>query len=109
VTALREHLARELATKVERYGIVIWDDPDAAYSAVVREVVPAGATVSVFDRSWFDLRHHVEPLLAGPQPPCKLGTRSCFPYFQWLTSPSGCLVCCRQGVAAMRWSWAAGK
>jgi hypothetical protein len=69
VTALRERLAAELATKVERHGVVIWDDPDGVYAGVVDEVMPKGASLQKFDGSWFDLRHRLEKLMAGQDPP----------------------------------------
>lgn len=69
MTALRDRLAAELAAKVERHGVVIWDDPEGAYAAVVHEVVPADAAVHVFDGSWFDLRRRLEKSLAGQAPP----------------------------------------
>ena len=69
MTALRERLAAELATKVERHGVVIWDDPEGSYAGVVDEVVPKDATLEKFDGSWLDLRHRLEKLLAGQEPP----------------------------------------
>lgn len=69
MTPLRKHLAKELAGKVERHGVVVWDDPDGAYSAVAAEVVPPGAALHVFDGSWYDLRHRLERQLAGQAPP----------------------------------------
>lgn len=69
MTALRDHLAQELAAKVGRHGVVVWDDPDGAYRAVAAEVVPSGVAFHAFDGSWFGLRHEIEPLLAGPDIP----------------------------------------
>jgi hypothetical protein len=69
VSTLRERLAEELATKVERHGVVVWDDPEAAYSTVVDDVAPTGVTIHRFDGSWFDLRYRLEDSLAGQEPP----------------------------------------
>lgn len=69
MTALRERLAVELATKVEQHGVVIWDDPEGSYAGIVDEVVPKDATLHKFDGSWLDLRHRLEKLLAGQEPP----------------------------------------
>lgn len=69
MTALRDHLASELAAKIERHGVVIWDDPDGAYAAVAAEMVPAEAGLHVFDGSWYDLRNQLEHQLAGQEPP----------------------------------------
>ena len=69
VTILRERLGAELAGKVERHGVVIWDDPERAYADVVTEVAPAGVAVHVFDRSWFVCAARSRSLLAGQEPP----------------------------------------
>jgi hypothetical protein len=69
VSAVRDRLRFELAAKVERHGVVIWDDPDGAYSEVVSDVAPKRAAVHSFAGSWFSLRRQVEPLLAGQGPP----------------------------------------
>lgn len=69
MTALREHLAAELAGKVERHGVVVWDDPEGAYTAVAEDAVPADAVFHPFDGSWFDLRRRLEKSLAGQVPP----------------------------------------
>lgn len=69
MTAIREKLARDLAAKVERHGVVVWDDPEAAYAAVVDEVAPTGVAVHRFDGSWFDLRHKMERSLTGQEVP----------------------------------------
>jgi hypothetical protein len=69
VIALRERLAEELAAKVERHGVVVWDDPEGAYVSVVDDVAPAGVTIHRFDGSWLELRHRLEKLLAGQEPP----------------------------------------
>ena len=72
MTALRDYLADELAKKVERNGVVIWDDPEGAYSGVVAEITPADSALYSFDGSWFALRKAVEGKLAGPTPPSLL-------------------------------------
>lgn len=69
MTILREHLAKELAAKVERHGIVVWEDAEAAYQTVAADVVPDGVALYSFDGSWFDLRQSVEGHLAGTEPP----------------------------------------
>lgn len=69
MTAPRDHLAGELAGKLQRHGVVIWDDHEQSYGSVVREIVPDGTTVAVFDGSWFALRREIEAQLAGTTPP----------------------------------------
>ena len=69
MTVLREHLRTSLAQKVDRHGVVIWDDPDAAYADVFTDVVPESASVHSFSGSWFELRKEIEPRLAGQHAP----------------------------------------
>ncbi len=69
MSAMREWLAHDLAKKVERYGVVLWDDPEAAYSDVVEDVAPASATTARFDGSWLELRRGIENLLVGTKAP----------------------------------------
>ncbi|MGH9130525.1 MAG: PglZ domain-containing protein [Acidimicrobiales bacterium] len=65
MSRLRTCLAGELARKVNRHQLVIWDDPDQRYVEVAQEVVPAGAAFAAYDGSWFALRKAVEPALSG--------------------------------------------
>ena len=69
MTAVRDHLAGELAKRLQRHGVVIWDDREKSYGSVVGEVAPEGTTVARFDGSWFALRREVEAQLAGVTPP----------------------------------------
>lgn len=69
VTAVRDHLAGELAGKLQRYGVVIWDDREQCYGEVVGDIVPEGIFFAKFDGSWFALRRDIEPQLAGATPP----------------------------------------
>jgi len=69
VTPVREHLAKELAGKLRRYGVVIWDDREQSYGAVAGEVAPEGVSVARFDGSWFALRRDIEAQLAGAASP----------------------------------------
>lgn len=69
MTVLREHLAGELAGKLQRHGIVIWDDWEQSYGAALGEITPDGTSVARFDGSWFALRREIEAQLAGSTPP----------------------------------------
>ena len=69
VTAVRDHLAGELARKLQRHGVVIWDDREQSYGSVVGEIAPDGTAVAKFDGSWFALRREIEAQLAGTTPP----------------------------------------
>ena len=72
VNVVRNRLADQVTRKVERYGVVIWDDPESAYREVVEQIKPRGTKLCVFDGSWYALRHKVEPLLSGLKPPSLL-------------------------------------
>ena len=69
VTALRNHLAADLASKLQRHGVVIWDDREKSYGAIVSEIAPEGTSVAKFDGSWFALRRDIESQLAGMTSP----------------------------------------
>jgi hypothetical protein len=68
-TALRDHLAAELAKKVSQRGIVVWQDTDREYADVAAAVCPPDAHFAAYDGSWYALRRDVESLLAGETPP----------------------------------------
>ncbi|MCY3950905.1 MAG: PglZ domain-containing protein [Acidimicrobiaceae bacterium] len=69
VTPVRDHLAKELASKLQRYGVVIWDDREQSYGAVAGEIAPEGVSVATFDGSWFALRRDIEAQLTGATSP----------------------------------------
>lgn len=69
MTPLRERLQSELATKVQRHGVVIWDDPDGAYESILGELLPENTTIYRYTGSWFELRHLLEKSLVGQNAP----------------------------------------
>ena len=68
-TALRDHLAAELAKKVSQRGVVVWQDTDHEYADVAASLCPPDARFAAYDGSWYALRREVESLLAGDTPP----------------------------------------
>jgi hypothetical protein len=68
-TALRDHLAAELAKKVSQRGIVVWQDTDHEYGDVAAQLCPPGVRFAAYDGSWYSLRRDVESLLGGDTPP----------------------------------------
>src|ERR1700722_311472 len=68
-TALRDHLAAELAKKVSQRGVVVWQDTDHQYSDVAAQLCPPEARFAAYDGSWYALRRDVESLLSGDAPP----------------------------------------
>lgn len=69
VTAIREHLAAELARKVSQNGLVVWQDTGCQYTEVAASLCPHDAHFVAYEGSWYALRQKVEPLLAGEVPP----------------------------------------
>jgi hypothetical protein len=69
VTAMREHLAAELARKVSQNGLVVWQDTEREYTNVAASLCPPDAHFVAYEGSWYALRREVEPLLAGEVPP----------------------------------------
>ncbi len=69
MTAMREHLATELAKKVNQKGVVIWQDSEREYADVAASLCPPDARFVAYRGSWYALRREVEPLLAGDNPP----------------------------------------
>lgn len=65
----RTHLAAELAKKVTRHRIVVWDDRERRYTDVARDIVPDGVAFVAYDGSWFALRRQIEPFLSRPERP----------------------------------------
>lgn len=66
---LRTHLAQRLSAVVDRHYLVIWQDDERAYEAVVDSVCPDGANLVKYEGSWFGLRQRIEDQLALAQPP----------------------------------------
>jgi hypothetical protein len=69
MSALREHLTKTLLKKVEAYGIVVWEDPHGEYAQVAEAVCPPDTHFARWAGSWYRLRHEVEGLASGPNPP----------------------------------------
>ena len=69
MTAMRDHLAAELARKVSQKGLVVWQDSEREYVDVAESLCPPGARFVAYEGSWYALRRAVEPFLAGDAPP----------------------------------------
>ena len=68
-TALRDHLAADLAKKVSQRGVVVWQDTDHEYTDVAATLCPHDARFAAYEGSWYALRRDVESLLSGDSPP----------------------------------------
>lgn len=69
VSVLRQALADELAKKVNKYGIVVWDDSNREYATIAAEVVPSDAEFAAWEGSFWALRRRIDPMLAAADPP----------------------------------------
>lgn len=65
---LREHLAAELAKKVQAYGLVVWVDEAAEYLDDSRSAVPEGVRFEAYEGSWYELRRRVDGAVDGERP-----------------------------------------
>jgi hypothetical protein len=68
MTAMREQLANDLRSKIERHRVVVWVDPHGEYADAADSVVPSGVHFDRFDGSWYALRRRIEPVLAAAEP-----------------------------------------
>ena len=66
---MRELLAKEIADKVRRHGLVIWEDRAEEYADVASSLVSEGADFAAFDGSWYALRRRIEKAVSGDRPP----------------------------------------
>ena len=68
-SALRDHLAAELAKKVSQRGVVVWQDTEREYGDVAAELCPQDARFAAYNGSWYGLRRDVESLLGAESAP----------------------------------------
>lgn len=69
MSKLREHLAAELAKKVQAHGLVVWVDEAGEYGAEPSSVIPEGVRFEAYQGSWYELRRRIDDALGGEQPP----------------------------------------
>ncbi len=72
MTILREALTEQLAQKVQRYGLVIWEDRGGEYKDVASAVAPDDVRFEPFNGSWYELRRRIETAVSGERPPALL-------------------------------------
>jgi hypothetical protein len=58
-----------IAKQVEDHRLVVWYDPEQAYSAAAVELELPNTTVARYDGSFFQLRHDIDGLMNDEQPP----------------------------------------
>ena len=69
MSVVRSYVREQLAAKVLRHGVVIWDDPEQSYVDSASDLAPTDATFVGYDSSWYELRRRVEDLLSQSAPP----------------------------------------
>ena len=69
MTILRAALTEQLAQKVQRYGLVIWEDRGGEYKDVASSIAPEDVRFEPFNGSWYDLRQRIEGAVSGERPP----------------------------------------
>src|SRR5262245_14868229 len=67
--AVTEYLLNLIAKQVDTYGLVVWYDPEGNYRDVASILAIPHTTVARYDGSFFALRHQIEALLEGSEPP----------------------------------------
>jgi hypothetical protein len=69
MAVVTEHLVQLIAKQVDDKGLVIWYDPEQAYSSVAAELSLPNTTVAPYDGSFIKLRKEIDHLLNDGQPP----------------------------------------
>jgi hypothetical protein len=69
VGLILDAIRRHIIAQVDAHGVVVWYDPDGYYGDVPAEISLPDATVAIYEGSYYALRHHVDGLLDGEQPP----------------------------------------
>lgn len=64
-----EHLRQLIAKQVNDNSLVVWYDPERHYVDVACHLALPDVTVECYDGSFFMLRHKIEPLMRGLEPP----------------------------------------
>ncbi len=64
-----EYVFQLIARQVDDNRLVVWYDPERAYSEAIAEWQIPDATIVQFDGSFLQLRHDIDPLLDGEEPP----------------------------------------
>jgi SepF-like predicted cell division protein (DUF552 family) len=64
-----EYLRALIEKQVKEKGLVVWFDPEQHYSSFVQDLTLSDTAVAIYQGSYFELRHKVEPLMAGDSAP----------------------------------------
>jgi hypothetical protein len=64
-----DYLRGLIKKQVDDHGIVVWYDPEGHYAEFINDLNLPGASLEPFKDSFLDLRHRIEPLMGGLEPP----------------------------------------
>ncbi|MBA2713956.1 MAG: PglZ domain-containing protein [Rubrobacteraceae bacterium] len=64
--AVSQHLIGLLKRQVEEHGLVVWFDPEGHYTDLAADLTLPDIAVEIYDGSFFELRHRLEPHLGAP-------------------------------------------
>jgi hypothetical protein len=67
--ALRDYVVSFVHEQVKKNRVVVWFDPEGWYPAMIEHFAIPDVAVAVYQGSFFALRHEVEPLMRGEDPP----------------------------------------
>jgi hypothetical protein len=68
-SVVTEYLYQLLAKQVEDRGLVVWYDPEQAFTSAAAELALPKTTVARYDGSFLRLRHDIDHLMNGDLPP----------------------------------------
>src|SRR5713101_4197636 len=69
MAVVTQYLFQLIAKQVEDRGLVIWYDPERAYSTAAAELAIPNTKVARYDGSFLRLRHDIDDLMNDSQPP----------------------------------------
>ncbi len=69
MAAVTDYLFQLIAKQVDDRGLVVWYDPDRAYSQALAGLALADTTIARYTDSFFQLRREIDHLLDDAQPP----------------------------------------
>jgi hypothetical protein len=69
MAVVTEYLFQLIAKQVEDRGLVVWYDPERAYSTAAAELVLPKTNIAHYDGSFLKLRHGIDHLMNDSQPP----------------------------------------
>jgi hypothetical protein len=72
MAVVTESLVQLIAKQVEEKGLVVWYDPEQAYSTAAAELSLPNTTVARYDGSFLKLRHEIDHLLNDDERPPRL-------------------------------------